>query len=105
MNKHLLDQLYNLIQERRCAELPSSYIARLFDKGIARIAQKVGEEGVETALATVVGSDEELIGEAADLIFHLWIALVARNIDPELIWAELQRRDHHNAINQATLNK
>jgi phosphoribosyl-ATP pyrophosphohydrolase/phosphoribosyl-AMP cyclohydrolase len=64
---------------RRARELPGgSYTTALFEKGIRRIAQKVGEEGVETALAATTGDDAELLDEAADLLFHLIVLLRAR---------------------------
>ena len=67
--------------ERRAAERPQgSYTTRLFEGGLRRIAQKVGEEGVETALAAVAQDDEALLGEAADLLFHLTVALRARGL-------------------------
>ncbi len=66
---------------RRHAELPAgSYTTRLFDSGMRRMAQKVGEEGVETALAAVDQDDEALIGEAADLVYHLLVLLRARGL-------------------------
>jgi phosphoribosyl-ATP pyrophosphohydrolase/phosphoribosyl-AMP cyclohydrolase len=64
---------------RRARELPAgSYTTALFEKGMRRIAQKVGEEGVETALAATTGDDAELLDEAADLLFHLIVLLRAR---------------------------
>ena len=57
-----------------------SYTTSLFESGIRRIAQKVGEEGVETALAGVVQRDDELLGESADLLFHLIVLLRARGL-------------------------
>ena len=67
--------------ETRHAERPSgSYTTKLFDGGIRRMAQKVGEEGVETALAAVAQDDGELLGEAADLVFHLTVLLRARGL-------------------------
>jgi phosphoribosyl-AMP cyclohydrolase / phosphoribosyl-ATP pyrophosphohydrolase len=66
---------------RRDAERPAgSYTTQLFDGGVRRIAQKVGEEGVETALAAVAQGDEELLGETADLLFHLMVLLRARGL-------------------------
>ena len=59
---------------------PGSYTTRLFEGGIRRIAQKVGEEGVETALAAVAQDDDALLGEAADLLYHLVVALRARGL-------------------------
>jgi phosphoribosyl-AMP cyclohydrolase / phosphoribosyl-ATP pyrophosphohydrolase len=73
-----LAELDTLVASRK-AELPEgSYTTQLFNGGTPRIAQKVGEEGVETALAAVTQSDDELLGEAADLIFHLTVLLRAR---------------------------
>ena len=66
-----LSRLLRLINARKFADEVSSYTASLFKSGTKRIAQKVGEEGVETALAAVAGDKEELICEAADLLFHL----------------------------------
>jgi phosphoribosyl-ATP pyrophosphohydrolase/phosphoribosyl-AMP cyclohydrolase len=66
---------------RRATEKPeTSYTARLLEKGIAKVAQKVGEEGVETALAGVSESNEKLIEESADLLFHLLVLLRARGL-------------------------
>lgn len=64
----------------RCPDPASSYTAALVAKGVKRIAQKVGEEGVETALAAVVGSDRELVGEASDLVYHLLVLLSSRRL-------------------------
>ena len=66
---------------QRAQELPEgSYTTRLFEGGIRRIAQKVGEEGVETALAAVAQDDDALLGEASDLLFHLLVLLRARGL-------------------------
>lgn len=70
-----LDVLIGLRESQRPAQ---SYTTQLFDAGIRRIAQKVGEEGVETALAAVAQDDEALLGEAADLVYHLTVLLRAR---------------------------
>jgi phosphoribosyl-AMP cyclohydrolase / phosphoribosyl-ATP pyrophosphohydrolase len=75
-----LGQLGRIIDQRASAGGETSYTAKLLSKGIAKIAQKVGEEGVETALAAVGESDEALLGEAADLIFHLMVLLKARRL-------------------------
>ena len=78
---------------RRIAESPEgSYTARLYSSGIGRIAQKVGEEGVETALAAVTRSDDELLGECADLLYHLLVLLKARNLSFEQVARELASR-------------
>ena len=76
----VLGQLDALLALRERERPPGSYSTRLFDAGIRRIAQKVGEEGVETALAAVVEDDRALTGEAADLLFHLLVLLRARGL-------------------------
>jgi len=75
-----LDQLEQVIHSRYGADPSSSYTASLFAKGVKRIAQKVGEEGVETALAATVGDREELKNEAADLIYHLLVLLKSQDL-------------------------
>jgi phosphoribosyl-ATP pyrophosphohydrolase/phosphoribosyl-AMP cyclohydrolase len=75
-----LAELDALVAQRHAERPDGSYTTRLFDGGIRRIAQKVGEEGVETALAAVAQGDDELLGEAADLVFHLTVALRARGL-------------------------
>ena len=75
-----LAELDVLIAQRERERPPGSYTTRLFEGGIRRIAQKVGEEGVETALAAVAQDDEALLGEAADLLYHLVVALRARGL-------------------------
>lgn len=75
-----LASLDRLVQRREAERPEGSYTTRLFEGGVRRIAQKVGEEGVETALAAVAQDDEALLGEAADLVFHLTVALRARGL-------------------------
>jgi phosphoribosyl-AMP cyclohydrolase / phosphoribosyl-ATP pyrophosphohydrolase len=78
---------------QRIADSPEgSYTARLFASGVSRIAQKVGEEGVETALAAVTRDDPELVGECADLLYHLLVLLKSRNLTLEQVVAELASR-------------
>ena len=81
-----------VVAQRQAADSDASYTRRLFDAGIARIAQKVGEEGVETALAAVTADDEALCGEAADLTYHLLVLLHARGLGWNDVRAELARR-------------
>jgi phosphoribosyl-AMP cyclohydrolase / phosphoribosyl-ATP pyrophosphohydrolase len=78
---------------RRAAEQPEgSYTARLFEQGLRRIAQKVGEEGVEVALASVTEADDKVVSESADLIFHLLVLLKKRGLSLEHVVAELRAR-------------
>ena len=78
---------------KRAAEQPEgSYTARLFAQGTKRIAQKIGEEGVEVALAAATEPDDKVISESADLIFHLLVMLKKRGLSMENVVAELQAR-------------
>lgn len=87
-----LAELDALVEQRHAERPEGSYTTKLFDGGIRRIAQKVGEEGVETALAAVVQGEEELLGEAADLVFHLAVALRARGLSLEDVAGVLAER-------------
>jgi phosphoribosyl-ATP pyrophosphohydrolase/phosphoribosyl-AMP cyclohydrolase len=79
--------------EQRIAESPQgSYTARTFAEGPKRIAQKVGEEGLEVALAAVVETDDKVVSESADLIFHLLLLLRSRGLSFQRVVAELQSR-------------
>lgn len=87
-----LAELENLIAERDQQRPAGSYTTSLLESGIRRIAQKVGEEGVETALAASGGEDEEVCNESADLIYHLLVMLRARQIPLARLVETLQRR-------------
>ncbi len=84
--------LERVLVERSRADPGVSYTARLLDEGVKRIAQKVGEEGVETALAGVAGDDAALAAEAADLVYHLTVLLQARGLGWQAVIQELRRR-------------
>lgn len=85
-------ELDAVIVQRQRERPDGSYTAALLGQGIARIAQKVGEEGVEAALAGVAGSDNELISEAADLVYHLLVLTRARGLGLPQLSEVLQRR-------------
>ena len=87
-----LAQLAGIIEQRSHESAQHSYTARLFAGGVARMAQKVGEEGVEVALAAVAAGDDKLVGESADLLFHLMVLLQARNLRLEDVVKELAAR-------------
>ena len=84
--------LEQIIAQRIADQPEGSYTARLFAEGPGRIAQKVGEEGVETALAAVTRDDAGLISESADLLFHLLVLLRSRDLDLEQVVEELKAR-------------
>ncbi|MEO5809135.1 MAG: bifunctional phosphoribosyl-AMP cyclohydrolase/phosphoribosyl-ATP diphosphatase HisIE [Sphingomicrobium sp.] len=87
-----LAMLANLIEQRSKADLATSYTARLIASGSKRIAQKVGEEGVEVALAAISGDAAELTSEAADLVYHLTVLLQASETSWDAVITELRRR-------------
>lgn len=87
-----LARLEFLIAERDRERPKDSYTTRLFESGTRRIAQKVGEEGVETALAASSGSKDELLGEAADLVYHLLVLLRSRELGLAQLVRTLQAR-------------
>lgn len=87
-----LAQLERVVESRVGAHPESSYTARLLDKGVKRCAQKVGEEGVEVALAATAGDRDELISESADLLYHLLVVLRAREVSVDDVMLELVRR-------------
>lgn len=87
-----LSTLEGVIARRATEQPEGSYTARLFAQGPRRIAQKVGEEGVEVALAAVAETDDKVISESADLLFHLLVMLKHRGLSFERVVAELRAR-------------
>ena len=94
-----LEDLDELIRERMAKKPPDSYVASLVSAGDKRLAQKLGEEAVELALAVTAGDTAEQIEEAADLLFHLLVLLNAKGIRLEQVTELLEQR--HAARNQA----
>ncbi|MCE9882527.1 bifunctional phosphoribosyl-AMP cyclohydrolase/phosphoribosyl-ATP diphosphatase HisIE [Hafnia paralvei] len=87
-----LFQLEQLLGERKNADPKSSYTASLYASGTKRIAQKVGEEGVETALAATVHDRDELVNEASDLMYHLMVLLQDQDLDLSAVINNLRKR-------------
>ncbi len=92
MNLEFLGQLETIVNERLSNPTDSSYTARLAAAGRKRIAQKVGEEGVELALASVSGDRQEIIDEAADLIYHLIVLLADHRLSLAEVSKHLETR-------------
>ena len=88
----VLDRLAQVIQDRKQNPRPGSYTAQLFERGISEIAKKVGEESVEVIVAALSQSDERLVSETADLMYHSLVLLAARNVPLEQVEQELERR-------------
>ena len=92
-----LTQLERIIQDRKTADPESSYTSSLFNKGINKVAQKVGEEAVELVIEAKDDNKDLFIGEAADLIYHYLVLLAAKDYRLEEVIEELKRR-HHQAV-------
>ena len=88
-----LTRLEATIAQRLTASPEESYVAKLHVRGLAKIAQKLGEEATETVIAALAGDEKELVGEAADLLFHLMVLLAEKGIAFETVLAELDRRE------------
>jgi phosphoribosyl-ATP pyrophosphohydrolase len=89
----IVECLFRLIKNRRGADPKTSHTARLFARGRARIARKVGEEAVETVIAALAESPERVAQESADLIYHLLILWAECGVAPADVWTELKRRE------------
>ncbi len=92
MTEKIIDDLFEIIKSRQGADPQSSYVASLFEKGTAKIAQKVGEEAVETAIEAIQGNKEMLAAESADLLFHLMILWADQGLTPDDVLDVLRAR-------------
>ncbi|MET0250188.1 MAG: phosphoribosyl-ATP diphosphatase [Sphingobium sp.] len=88
-----LHQLEQTIAKRRGADPSASYVAKLAARGRGKIAQKLGEEAVETVIAALSEDDAAFVGESADLLFHLLMLLADRGIAFDTVLDELDRRE------------
>lgn len=92
--------LEETVRARRASDPSSSYVAKLTARGRAKIAQKLGEEAVETVIAAVADDRQGVVGEGADLIFHLIVLLADMGLSLDDIDAELQRREGVSGIEE-----
>lgn len=92
MSEEILCQLAATLEARKQADPDSSYVARLYAKGLDAILKKVGEEAAETLLAAKNGDPKHLIHETADLWFHTLVMLAHQGLGPEAVLEELHRR-------------
>ena len=93
-----IERLEATLRERRDADPSMSYVAALLAKGPPKIAQKLGEEAIETIVAALAGDAEALTAEAADLVFHLLVLLDAKGLSFADVLAELERREGLSGI-------
>jgi phosphoribosyl-ATP pyrophosphohydrolase len=92
-DEHVLDRLYAVINSRKGADPETSYTARLFSRGRQQIAKKLGEEAVEALIEGIRGDKPKLVGESADMLYHLLTLWAAIGVKPPAVWNELARRE------------
>jgi len=95
-----LDRLYEVIASRRGADPATSYTAKLFAEGSAKIAKKLGEEALEAAIEGVRGDGPRLVAESADLLYHLLVLWADRGVTPAEVWRALEARRGTSGIDE-----
>jgi phosphoribosyl-ATP pyrophosphohydrolase len=100
MSKNVLSRLAAIIKSRRQASPEASHTRRLLDEAPLKPAKKLGEEAVEVAIAAIAQDDTALVGETADLLYHLLVLLESRGIPLDDVYAELERRMALTAVGQ-----
>ncbi|MEO1957912.1 MAG: phosphoribosyl-ATP diphosphatase [Methylophilaceae bacterium] len=96
----ILDRLSVLLEQRKAADPSSSYVAKLYAKGMDSILKKVGEEATEVVIAAKGGNKDEIIYETADLWFHTLVMLAEADLKPQDILGELARREGLSGIDE-----
>lgn len=108
MNSKIIEELFEIIKQRKNSDPESSYVASLFDQGTAKIVQKVGEEAVETCIEAMQNDKKKLMLESADLLFHLMVLWADQGIEPSDIYDVLQSRfgtsGHEEKANRKNLD-
>ncbi len=94
----VLDRLHAVIVSRRDADPATSHSARLLSRGMSKVAQKFGEEAVECLIEAVAGDRVALVGESADVLYHLMVMWAAAGVEPAQVWTELERREGVSGI-------
>ncbi len=89
----MIDRLHDIVGARRAVDPRLSHSARLLGRGTAKVAQKLGEEVFECLIEAVSGNRKKLIGEGADVLYHLVVLWVDQGVRPSQVWAELERRE------------
>lgn len=101
----ILERLFDTISDRKTADPTTSYTAKLFSRGRARIAQKVGEEAVETVIAAATNDTAHIVSESADLLYHLFVLWADADIRPEQVWQTLEAREGISGIAEKNSRK
>ena len=100
MTEHFIDRLFATIESRKGGDPDKSYVAKLHGRGLNKIAEKLGEEAIETIVAAVAKDKAETVAESADLLFHLMVLWSAKGITPDEVFAELARREGVSGIDE-----
>ena len=101
----VLDRLFTTVLARKGADPETSYTAKLYSRGTAKIAQKVGEEAVEAILEAVRGDKAALAAESADLLYHLLVLWADTGLDPAEVWSKLAQREGTSGIDEKKSRK
>ena len=101
----ILDRLYTTIASRKGTDPTTSYTAKLFVEGRAKIARKLGEEAVETTVAALTEGPERLAGESADLLYHLLVLWADCGVAPAQVWSALAAREGTSGIDEKKSRK
>jgi len=96
----ILEELYGTIASRKGTDPDKSYTAKLFSRGRGKIAQKFGEEAVETVVAALSEGKEQLVAESADTLYHLLVLWADCGVEPAKVWTELARRVGTSGIDE-----
>jgi phosphoribosyl-ATP pyrophosphohydrolase len=101
----IIEELFAVIESRKGADPQSSYTAKLFARGKGKIAQKTGEEAVELVIASLSEGRDAVIGESADLLYHLMVLWAEAGVAPADVFAELRRREGVSGIAEKAARK
>lgn len=97
-NALVLERLFAVIESRKGGDADASYTAKLLSRGTEKIAQKVGEEAVETVIAAMGTDIDALAGKSADLLYHLLVLWADKGLDPAVVWTVLAEREGISGI-------
>jgi phosphoribosyl-ATP pyrophosphohydrolase len=105
IDSQVIERVYEVIQDRRNGDPKESYVAKQFGKGRAKIAEKVGEEAIETVIAAIEDDKREIIAESTDLLFHMLMLWADAGVKPGDVYTELARREGMSGITEKKQRK
>jgi phosphoribosyl-ATP pyrophosphohydrolase len=105
IDSRVIERVFEVIESRRDGDRKQSYVAKQIKRGRAKLAQKLGEEAVETVIAAIRDDNREIVSESTDLLFHMMMLWADAGIKPADIFAELARREGLSGITEKKLRK